>query len=107
LAIPAAAAENELVSRRVRTIAAVGGAGLGIYSLLVRGALTVDLGIALTVRSLGPLAWRIAAPRDLVSSSSRLPTSAGRRARSSTSCACSTAARTWFSPSTTRRLDSW
>jgi hypothetical protein len=47
-------------------VAALGGIGLGLYVLLVRGALTVDLGIGRTVRPLGPFVRRIAAPRELV-----------------------------------------
>ena len=46
--------------------AALGGAGLGLYALVVRGSVTVDLGIGRSVRPLGPLVWRIAAPRELV-----------------------------------------
>jgi len=53
---------------RSRTIAraALAGAGLGAYVLVVRGALTVDLGIGRSVRPLGPLSCTIAAPRELV-----------------------------------------
>ena len=40
--------------------------GIALYALLVRGQLTVDAGIGRTVRPLGPFAWRIAAPRELV-----------------------------------------
>ena len=47
-------------------MAALGGLGLGLYALLVRGSLTVDLGIGRTVRPLGPFVSQIAAPRDLV-----------------------------------------
>lgn len=36
------------------------------YSLLVRGGLTLDLGIGRTVRPLGPLNVRIVAPREIV-----------------------------------------
>jgi Polyketide cyclase / dehydrase and lipid transport len=61
-----AATENERVSRRTLTLAALGGTGLGVYALLVRGALTVDLGIGRTTRRLGPFTSRIAAPRELV-----------------------------------------
>jgi Polyketide cyclase / dehydrase and lipid transport len=52
------------LSRRVLT--ALGLGGVGLYGLLVRGALTVDLGIGRTMRPLGPLTLRIAAPRELV-----------------------------------------
>jgi hypothetical protein len=47
-------------------IAALSGMGLGFYALLVRGSLTIDVGIGRTTRPLGPLVWRIAAPRELV-----------------------------------------
>ncbi len=46
--------------------AALGGLGLGLYALLVRGSLTIDVGIGRTVRPLGPIVWQIAAPRELV-----------------------------------------
>jgi hypothetical protein len=46
--------------------AGLAGIGLGIYTLLVRGALTVDLGLGRRVRPLGPLRSQIAAPRELV-----------------------------------------
>jgi hypothetical protein len=63
----AAATRNDLVTgRRALTIAALGGTSLGLYGLLVRGSLTVDLGIGRNVRPLGPFTWRIAAPRELV-----------------------------------------
>jgi hypothetical protein len=38
----------------------------GAYRLLVRGSLTLDLGIGRSVRPLGPLGWRIEAPREVV-----------------------------------------
>jgi hypothetical protein len=44
----------------------IAGACLGVYALLVRGSLTVDLGIGRRVRPLGPLVWHIAAPREVV-----------------------------------------
>ena len=47
-------------------IAALGATGLGLYALLVRGSLTVDVRIGRTVRPLGPLTMRIAAQRDVV-----------------------------------------
>ncbi len=47
-------------------LAALGGLGVGPYALVVRGSLTADLGIGRSVRPLGPLSWRIAAPRELV-----------------------------------------
>ena len=47
------------------------GAAVGIllakgYDLLVEGALTLDVGIGRRVQPLGPAAWEIAAPRELV-----------------------------------------
>jgi hypothetical protein len=53
-------------ARRAFTFAALGGICLGLYGLLVRGSLTLDLGIGRTVRPLGPLTWQIAASRELV-----------------------------------------
>lgn len=55
-----------MTARRALRFAALGGFGLGLYGLLVRGSLTVDLGIGRTVRPLGPHVFRIAAPRELV-----------------------------------------
>lgn len=46
--------------------AALGGLGLGAYVLLVRGSLTLDLGIGRRTRPLGPIVLSIAAPRELV-----------------------------------------
>jgi len=41
--------------------------GLGaLYVLVVRGNLTLDLGLGRRLRPLGPIAWRIQAPRELV-----------------------------------------
>jgi Polyketide cyclase / dehydrase and lipid transport len=55
-----------VTARRAFTVAALGGVGLSLYGLLVRGSLTVDLGIGRTVRQLGPFTWEIAASRELV-----------------------------------------
>jgi len=52
--------------QRSSTLAALGGLGLGLYALFVRGSVTVDLGIGRAVRPLGPLVWQIAAPREVV-----------------------------------------
>ena len=49
----------------LRPIPAIGGL-LGFYLLLVRGALTLDLGIGRRTRPLGPLTERIAAPPETV-----------------------------------------
>ncbi len=38
----------------------------GVYALVVRGALTIDLGVGRRTRALGPLRLTIAAPRDVV-----------------------------------------
>ena len=51
---------------RVRALAGVAGAVGGLWALLVRGALTLDLGVGRRVRPLGPLTVRIDAPRELV-----------------------------------------
>jgi hypothetical protein len=59
--------QNGDVTGRGRLQAAgLAGVGLGIYALLVRGALTVDLGVGRRVRPLGPFTWQIAAPREVV-----------------------------------------
>jgi hypothetical protein len=47
-------------------LAAFGGMAVGGYALLVRGSLTLDIGIGRHERPLGPLTWHIAAPRQLV-----------------------------------------
>lgn len=39
---------------------------VGVYALLGRGSLTLDLAIGRSTRSLGPFTWPIAAPRELV-----------------------------------------
>jgi hypothetical protein len=56
-----------MVSAKGRVVLSAGG-GLSVlvYVLLVRGSLTVDLGIGRTVRLLGPFTWNVAAPRELV-----------------------------------------
>jgi hypothetical protein len=54
------------VERRVLAGAGLVAALGGISSLLARGALTIDLGIGRTLRPLGPLAWQIEAPPELV-----------------------------------------
>jgi hypothetical protein len=42
------------------------GSAFGLYGLLVRGALTLDLGIGRSVRALGPITLRLEAPREIV-----------------------------------------
>ena len=51
---------------RLLTAGAAAGAVGGLYALLVRGALTLDLGVGRSVRPLGPLTVPIAAPREVV-----------------------------------------
>jgi hypothetical protein len=58
------AAHERVSGRRTLALAAFGGTTL--YVVLVRGSLTIDLGIGRATRPLGPLVWRIAAPRELV-----------------------------------------
>jgi len=55
-----------VTGKRTLALARIGGIGAGLYALLVRGSLTVDLGIGRTMRPLGPLVWQISAPRELV-----------------------------------------
>lgn len=43
-----------------------GRAGVALWTQLVRGALTIDLGVGRQMRPLGPLRVRIRAPRDVV-----------------------------------------
>jgi Polyketide cyclase / dehydrase and lipid transport len=54
--------------RRASPVAALLGllGAKGIYRLVARGALTLDTGIGRTVRPLGPVAFAIAAPREIV-----------------------------------------
>jgi hypothetical protein len=51
---------------RYLTVAALGGVGLAAYVAVVRGSLTLDLGVGRSTRPLGPLSRSIAAPRELV-----------------------------------------
>lgn len=51
---------------RARTLAGVAGVGALVWALVVRGSLSVDLGIGRRYRPLGPLTVRIAAPRETV-----------------------------------------
>jgi hypothetical protein len=45
---------------------AIGTSALVLYGLLVRGALSLDLGIGRSVRPLGPITVRVDAPREVV-----------------------------------------
>ena len=55
-----------VIGKAYIALAALGGISAGLYALLVRGSLTVDVGIGRRMRPLGPLVWHIAAPRDIV-----------------------------------------
>ena len=48
-----------------RLLGLSGAAGL-VYLLLARGDLTLDVGVGRRVQRLGPVTWRIAAPREVV-----------------------------------------
>lgn len=52
--------------RRLLSLSAPLAAAAGGYRLLVRGALTLDLGVGRKVRPLGPITRRIAAPPEVV-----------------------------------------
>ncbi len=61
--------ELMVASSRTSLLAAAGGlagAAAVAYGLLVRGRLTVDLGVGRSLRPLGPLTLRIDAPREVV-----------------------------------------
>ncbi len=53
------------MSRRL-IAAGFGGLGLGAYVLVLRGSLTIDVGLGRSTRPLGPFSRHIAAPRDVV-----------------------------------------
>jgi hypothetical protein len=57
----------------VRRLLLAGGATALLYDLLVRGALTLDLGIGRSTHPLGPVSWTIAAPRERVFDAIRAP----------------------------------
>ncbi len=52
--------------RRLLAAASVAGSAAGLYALVVRGALTLDLGLGRVLIPLGPLTRRIDAPQDVV-----------------------------------------
>jgi hypothetical protein len=52
--------------RALALVGRLGGTALGLTWLLVRGALTVDLGLGRSMRRLGPITVRIDAPREVV-----------------------------------------
>jgi hypothetical protein len=51
---------------RIRTLAGVVSLGMIVWALVVRGSLSLDLGVGRRFRPLGPMTFRIAAPRELV-----------------------------------------
>jgi len=51
---------------RTRTFVGVTGFGILVWALVVRGSLAPDLGVGRRYRPLGPLRFRIAAPREVV-----------------------------------------
>ncbi|HJR96160.1 MAG TPA: SRPBCC family protein [Gaiellaceae bacterium] len=51
---------------RIRALAWAAGVGTLVWALVVRGSLSVDLGVGRRYRPLGPISMRIAAPRDIV-----------------------------------------
>ena len=51
---------------RIRALAWGTGGGILLWALVVRGSLALDLGIGRRYRRLGPLTFRIAAPREVV-----------------------------------------
>jgi hypothetical protein len=53
-------------SRRLAFAGVTAGVAAGLYRALVRGALTVDLGLGRALRPLGPITVRIDAPREVV-----------------------------------------
>jgi hypothetical protein len=52
--------------RRLALAGVTAAAAAGLYGALVRGALTVDLGLGRALRQLGPIRVRIDAPREVV-----------------------------------------
>ena len=62
------AGESHGETGMMRSRVAVGlvGLAIGLWALVVRGALTIDLGVGRRYRPLGPIRLRIAAPREVV-----------------------------------------
>ena len=52
--------------RRLHSTAVVLGGAATVYRLLVRGALTLDVGVGRSVQPLGPVSWQIAASPEAV-----------------------------------------
>lgn len=57
---------SRVTARTALVAGALAGVAGGLSTLLVRGGLTIDLGIGRNLRALGPLSVRIDAPRDHV-----------------------------------------
>lgn len=55
-----------MIGKGLAVAGVLAGAAAGAYGLVVRGSLTIDLGIGRRLRPLGPLTVRIDAPRDVV-----------------------------------------
>jgi hypothetical protein len=51
---------------RIRTLPGAAGVGALVWALVVRGSLSVDLGVGRRYRPLGPITVRVAASRDVV-----------------------------------------
>ena len=52
--------------RRLPFALVLAAAARGAYRLVASGAVTIDVGVGRRVRSLGPVSWEIAAPREIV-----------------------------------------
>ena len=57
---------HEVRIMRIRTLVGAAGGGVLVWALVVRGSLNLDLGVGRRLRPLGPLTFRIAAPREVV-----------------------------------------
>lgn len=55
-----------LLARRLLVVGAAVGGAAKTFDMILRGAITLDLGIGRSFRPLGPLTWTIAAPPELV-----------------------------------------
>ena len=47
-------------------VGALGGTALGLARMIIRGTLTIDLGVGRNLRALGPITVHIDAPREVV-----------------------------------------
>ena len=55
-----------MTGRTLLALGAIGATGATVYALVVRGSLTLDIRVGRRLRPLGPLVWRIEAPREVV-----------------------------------------